>query len=886
MYSFTDGLVAYWSFDDCTAKDNSGNGHDGDIHGSLECVTGVKGKGFSFGGTGYITIPETSPRIINASQSSIVLWVKKQNIGGNVDFISKHSDVGNVEALIKSELDGKYDVEWTIGGNFYDGTTGTTGVNDNIGLITPTEQYDLLVATYDGSSIKFYANGQLKKTITATGLIANNSYSLTIGAHAASPQLETFIGSMDELRIYNRALTAAEVTALYKQGQPSNVVLLLHGMNSNPGTWNDVVTQYFANCPNIDNGKINATAKLNPQNTYCFRVKFGSFDADSPNKGLENAWVYGETNGHPSAGDYSTFNQLGTEVDKAITAIKMKQPGAKILLIGHSRGGLAARAFLQSPLFSVNKNSIVGLITTGTPHNGTRLGRIYSYIKNTLLKPDGTTRTTNTDSVDDWQVIDFLRKAIKCDSLKENPEFLDARRPVIGYLEGNSPMIKSLNDNKANLPPAIKYGELVYDGVYLGKVHVAYHLFEEPLPIINLCDQLSNRAGIVIKGAILNEPAPSANYPGDGIVTAVSQGATFFPTAATAKKLTYKLGVLHTKEPKQTAHIADITCQLGFSWLKSCTASAQAPISKQAQAPFKPVEAVSHDYDALVALTTGQLWQDWLAVITDDAKANQREQLAVALGIKLRTSDNAAFYADIEQRLLNANAPQLERAKLTGLLAEIATPLALEVLTDALLNPDCSAIQSALSNAILTVADSLPEQPRRADLSAVLETAWTMPKQNQQQLNILAIALAKLGTPHGVELLLTAVEKTGAFAPSAKKKTLGYAEQQANAAFRAMDEIINPDSETVLENAFMSHTATESVFIAAGNGLVNLGRDEAAQRVLQHLNELPDNAVPVGQHWLTGLSGKIDKAVLRSMNKTAGRPRQRELRQQMEEIVQ
>ncbi|MDP2904383.1 MAG: hypothetical protein Q8N96_14960 [Methylovulum sp.] len=60
---------------------------------------------------------------------------------------------------------------------------------------------------------------------------------------------------------------------------------------------------------------------------------------------------------------------------------------------------------------------------------------------------------------------------------------------------------------------------------------------------------------------------------------------------------------------------------------------------------------------------------------------------------------------------------------------------------------------------------------------------------------------------------------------------------------------------------------------SAINGLVNLGRDDALQRVLQRLNELPDAAVPVGQHWLSRLSGKIDKAELWSTNKTLGLPR-------------
>lgn len=68
-----------------------------------------------------------------------------------------------------------------------------------------------------------------------------------------------------------------------------------------------------------------------PQGSYCYRVKFGAFDAASANKGLEDAWIYGENKGYASAGDYSSFDKLGLEVNKAIASIKKKLPGAQIL---------------------------------------------------------------------------------------------------------------------------------------------------------------------------------------------------------------------------------------------------------------------------------------------------------------------------------------------------------------------------------------------------------------------------------------------------------------------------------------------------------------------------------------------------------------------------
>lgn len=668
------------------------------------------------------------------------------------------------------------------------------------------------------------------------------------------------------------------------------VVLLLHGMNSMPKTWDKLVSGYFINCPNIYNGEINSTATPNAQKTYCYRIKFGYFDANSQDKGLEDAWEYGESTGHASAGDYSSFDQLGTEIDKAISSIKKALPSAKILLIGHSRGGLAARAFLQNAASGENKKNIVGLITTGTPHNGTRLGRVYGYIESKLLKSDGS-RTTDTDSTDDWQAIDLLRAKRTCNGAT-NPSFLDARRPVIGYLADNSSMLGSLNIGKSNLP-AIEYGALVYKDVYLGKLglvydqglnyEVAYNLFDETGA--DICDQVSSRAEAFIKGGTADAPTPSSNYSGDGIVTGKSQD----PVLSGEAVLQYSMGILHTEEPTRTSHIATMACKLGFSYLEKCPAPDQATAPKAVKASeVEPGGIVSHDYDALVTLTIGRLWQNWSAVATDADKAEQRDRLAVALGIKLRSSndDNAAFYASIEQRLLSLRAPQLERARIAGLLAEIATPPAVEVLTHSMGQMGTSDIQAALTNAIIDSAGYLPEYPRRANLSAVLERAWLNQDLTKQQIDALALSIAELGTASGVELLLTAVDNVGTSLPSVRQTSPGVAERKALAAFAATGKIINADSQAVLTQAFTMHRATEAVFVAAGNGLVNLGKPDAALLVLQRLNELPDNALSVGLGWLNTLSGTLDKSVLRELVKTAGMPRQQALQKQIETLLQ
>jgi hypothetical protein len=68
-----------------------------------------------------------------------------------------------------------------------------------------------LATTYDGSSWKFYVNGALIASRTYTGAIPVSTGALRIGGNSIWP--EWFKGQIDEVRIYSRALSAAEVVS-------------------------------------------------------------------------------------------------------------------------------------------------------------------------------------------------------------------------------------------------------------------------------------------------------------------------------------------------------------------------------------------------------------------------------------------------------------------------------------------------------------------------------------------------------------------------------------------------------------------------------------------------------------------------------------------------
>ena len=64
--------------------------------------------------------------------------------------------------------------------------------------------------TYDGANLRFYQNGTLVTTKATTGAMAVTAGALKIGGDSIWG--EWFQGSLDEVRVYNRALTAAEIT--------------------------------------------------------------------------------------------------------------------------------------------------------------------------------------------------------------------------------------------------------------------------------------------------------------------------------------------------------------------------------------------------------------------------------------------------------------------------------------------------------------------------------------------------------------------------------------------------------------------------------------------------------------------------------------------------
>ena len=70
-----------------------------------------------------------------------------------------------------------------------------------------------MAGVYDGTRILLYVNGVLDVSQEASGTINANDVPVTIGANAEMPD-RFFYGAIDDVRIYNHSLGAAEIAAL------------------------------------------------------------------------------------------------------------------------------------------------------------------------------------------------------------------------------------------------------------------------------------------------------------------------------------------------------------------------------------------------------------------------------------------------------------------------------------------------------------------------------------------------------------------------------------------------------------------------------------------------------------------------------------------------
>src|SRR5205823_3484653 len=199
-------LVAAYGFEEgsgATVGDVSGHGNVGSISGATWTAGGRFGKALSFGAGSLMTVANSAslnltnsmtleawvyPTTLGSSWMNLIMKPLGDPAAANPCFVMQGSTpLGSVPSLFISSASSNLQAPSALALN----------------------KWSHLVGTYDGATVRLYVNGALVASRAQTGAMATSTDPLTIGGNVFSGQ--NWSGLIDEVRIYNRALSASEI---------------------------------------------------------------------------------------------------------------------------------------------------------------------------------------------------------------------------------------------------------------------------------------------------------------------------------------------------------------------------------------------------------------------------------------------------------------------------------------------------------------------------------------------------------------------------------------------------------------------------------------------------------------------------------------------------
>jgi len=213
------GLIAHYTFNETsgtTATDSSGSGNTGTLTGmsGTEWTTGKVGGALNFNGLGgYVQLSQVTA--IGSTSSTVAMWVKipvppNGNLGAS-------ERVGNIIGNYNSSPNMNLEVH-NDGQIRYFWNNGEEDVFDSLDLRDNQWHHLAFVRDKDNDKLLGYIDGGIELTSNGSGSDVSFNTSFRIGRDNRGGSGIPFHGSIDDLRIYDSALSASEVSALAAGG--------------------------------------------------------------------------------------------------------------------------------------------------------------------------------------------------------------------------------------------------------------------------------------------------------------------------------------------------------------------------------------------------------------------------------------------------------------------------------------------------------------------------------------------------------------------------------------------------------------------------------------------------------------------------------------------
>ncbi|MCC6839647.1 MAG: hypothetical protein IT230_05755, partial [Flavobacteriales bacterium] len=210
--SFGIGLVGHWAFNN-DLNDRTDNNNNGSAPSGASYATGIDGAAngaFQFGGGRYVVVPHNAAYNFGTGDFTYSVWL---NWGSTsyASIIDKNDYGGGGGYTLNCFVD------YPAAGNFM-GRPGEVVAGTGLGNNT----WRHVVMTRTGTTVRIYLNGVLSNTASIASINLTTPSNIFIGRHGSS-NMQGYSGKMDNLRLYNRAITAQEVTDLYTHEQVGNL---------------------------------------------------------------------------------------------------------------------------------------------------------------------------------------------------------------------------------------------------------------------------------------------------------------------------------------------------------------------------------------------------------------------------------------------------------------------------------------------------------------------------------------------------------------------------------------------------------------------------------------------------------------------------------------
>ncbi|MBI2595346.1 four helix bundle protein [Candidatus Daviesbacteria bacterium] len=215
--NLSNGLVGYWKMDesswtsDCTTEevtDASGNSNNGESCPNADAndpLTGKFGNAGDFDGTNdYVNIDDNDG--LTPSRVTVAAWLYRGRTVTAEMAINKGDGSTNANS--------SYELGFRSANNFpiFEVSTGSAWVTATGTTAISTSTWAHVVGTYDGKEVRIFVNGVLEESSSTTTSVVNDTNALRIGSTSGG---FNFQGRVDEVRVYNRAISPAEVSQLY-----------------------------------------------------------------------------------------------------------------------------------------------------------------------------------------------------------------------------------------------------------------------------------------------------------------------------------------------------------------------------------------------------------------------------------------------------------------------------------------------------------------------------------------------------------------------------------------------------------------------------------------------------------------------------------------------